>query len=501
MIALICMALTAAGCYFSFGLGHLWWLAWLAPVPILWLAFGKTGSWKAFLAAWAGFALGLTSLVRAYGHVFPAPVLAVEILVPALLFAIAAIGARRVLRVLGPVPAMFAFAALWAGFDLLISFHPTVGSMLSPASTQAGAPALIQGAALVGFVGVTFLLGTAAAGLAVSLRTRNPAPALIALGLFALNGAYGYWRVSHPPAGTLTVALIDSNTYGYWDPASHEHQPVAAAEAAALHVVDAYTAQVEHLRGRHVQLVVLPENIAEIAAAWRDQAWAKLSAAADATGATVIGGFNMVRGGARRNLALAFTPGAAQPSVYEKRHLVAVAESNFFSPGPGPRVLPDGTGLEICLDMDSPSMIRRDEVATRPKLLAVPASEIGTHGDWANLGTAADGWFHTRDAVLRSVENGVPMARSADRGLLTLSDPYGRIIASAPTTAGFTTLVGELPLSAGGGETLYDRIGDVFGWLCLVLGAGLVGASWRRGAHLVSGARAPNAGAGANVVS
>jgi len=163
--------------------------------------------------------------------------------------------------------------------------------------------------------------------------------------------------------------------------------------------------------------------------------------------------------------------------------------------------LPNGIGLEICLDMDSPSMLRRDEVATRPRLLAVPASEMGTHGNWSNLGPAADDWFHARDAMLRGVEDGVPMARSAGRGLLTLSDRYGRIVAEATTAAGFTTLVGELPLSGRGGATLYDRIGDVFGWLCLALGGGLVGASWRRGAHLGSGARASDACASAKVAS
>src|SRR6185312_3679258 len=155
----------------------------------------------------------------------------------------------------------------------------------------------------------------------------------------------------------------------------------------------------------------------------------------------------------RHNVALAFTPGAPHPIVYEKRHLVPVVESDVFAPGPGPRALPNGIGLEICLDMDSPSMLRRDEVATRPRLLAVPASEMGTHGNWSNLGPAADDWFHARDAILRSVENGVPMARSAGRGLLTLSDRYGRIIAEAPTAARFTTLVGELPLSGRGGAT------------------------------------------------
>ncbi|MGH8217203.1 MAG: hypothetical protein ACREUT_01340 [Steroidobacteraceae bacterium] len=477
MIEIACVLLTAAGCYFSFGLGNSWWLAWLAPIPVLWLVFAQTKPWKAFLATWAAFALGLTSLARAYGGVFPASTLALDILGPSLLVAGAAIGARRIERALGPVAAMFTFAALWTGWDLLLSFDPAVGSMMSPATTQVGAPALIQSAALLGFSAVTFLLGSVAAGIALTLRTRNAAPVLIAAGLFAVNAVYGYWRISHPPTATLRVALIDSNTYGYWAPAHPEHQPAFAIETAALRVIDAYTAQIESLRGRHVQLVVLPENIARIDDVWRDQAWAKLRAAADATGATVIGGFNARLDGARRNVALAFIPGTAQPIAYEKRHLVPMTESDFFAPGRGPRALPDGIGLEICLDMDSPSMIRRDELATRPKLLAVPASEIGTHGDWSNLGPAADDWFHARDAILRSVENGVPMARSAGRGLSTLNDRYGRVIAQAPTAAGFTTLVGALPLSGPGGATLYDRIGDAFGWLCLVFGVTLVGAS------------------------
>lgn len=441
MTVLICVVLSAAGCYFSFGLGDLWWLAWLAPVPVLWLTFGEEVSWKAFVAAWAAFALGLTSLVRAYGGVLPAPVLTIEILAYALLFAVAASGARRAARAFGPIVGMLTFGALWAGLDLLVSLDPAVGTMLSPASAEVGAPMLIQGAALVGFSGVTFLLGTAAAGMALSLRSRNPAPVLIAAALFAVNAAYGYWRVSQPPAAHLRVALVNSNTYGYWAPSFHEHQPAATVEAEALRVIDAYTAQIEQLRGRHVQLVVLPENIAQIDAAWRDQAWAKLAGAADASGATIVGGFDTVRDGARRNVSLAFAPGATQPTVYEKRDLVPVAESHVFAPGVGPRVLPDGIGLEICLDMDSPGMIRRDAVATRPRLLAVPASEIGTHGDWANLGPAGDDWSHARDAVLRDVEDGVPMARSAGRGLLTLSDRYGRIVAEAPTAAGFTTLL------------------------------------------------------------
>jgi len=68
------------------------------------------------------------------------------------------------------------------------------------------------------------------------------------------------------------------------------------------------------------------------------------------------------------------------------------------------------------------------------------------------------------------VENGVPMARNARDGLLTLNDRYGRIVAEVRTTGPFKTLIGDLPLDGRGGDTIYDRIGDAFGWLCLVLG-------------------------------
>jgi apolipoprotein N-acyltransferase len=139
--------------------------------------------------------------------------------------------------------------------------------------------------------------------------------------------------------------------------------------------------------------------------------------------------------------------------------------------------------------MDSPGMIRQDEVATHPKFLAVPASEIGTHGDWSDLGVAADGWFHARDAILRDVENGVPMARDPLRGLLTLSDRYGRILAQARTSGGFTILVGDLPLSGRGGATPYDRIGNLFGWLCLLFGVAMVATSVWLGERLLGHTR------------
>lgn len=461
MIAIVCTLLSALGFYLSLGLGSQWWLLWIAPVPVLWLAFGESRPWIVLLASWAAFALGLSNLLHAYAGILPAPALAFWPIVPGLLFALAVIGSRQVWRALGPIPAVLAFAALWTASDLLISLVSAAGSIGSPATAEAGAPILVQSASLVGFCGVTFLIGAVAAGLALGLRTRRISPLILAVALFAANAAYGYWRISAPATGSERVALIDSN-----DTVGPQRKPDEKSELAA---VDSYAAQIERLRGRQVQLILLPENISRIDSPWRSVAEARLAAAANATGATVVAGFSTLVDGAPRNVAWAFRPGITMPTTYEKRHLVPVLESSVFKPGPGPVVLPDGTGLEICLDMDYQRMLRSDARTTGPKLLAVPAWDFG-----------ADGWFHARDAMMRSVENGVPMARSARDGLLTLNDRFGRVVAESSTVGGFTTIVGELPLAGRGGATLYDRIGDAFGWLCFALGLTLVGASlWR----------------------
>lgn len=466
MTALLCTLLTAIGFYFSIGLGDQWWLAWLAPIPILWLAFGDTKPWPVFFASWAAAALGGSSILRAYAGPMPVPVLILGIAGPSLLFAASVMGARRVYRAQDARHhVMAAFAFLWAAWDFLVSFDRAAGTIASPAVSQVGAPMLIQSASLVGFTGITFLLGLFAAGIALSLRTRTFMPAILAIAFFAANAGYGYWRMSEPATGALHVALIESD-----DAIGGIHRE---DRTKTFQAIDAYASQIAKLRDSNVQLIVLPENIAMLAPSWRADAEATLASVVPPH-ATLVAGFNTFVDGAQRNVSLAFapgaaTPGAAPPVTYEKRRLVPGLETRYYTPGPGPKVLANGTGLEICKDMDFQAMIRADEVATKPEYLAVPAWDFDK-----------DDWSHARVAILRSVENGVPMARSARDGLLTLNDRYGRLIVRVRTTAAFQTVIGDLPLDGHGGETLYDRIGDLFGWLCVVGGVGLLASAFVR---------------------
>jgi apolipoprotein N-acyltransferase len=400
-------------------------------------------------------ALGASSILRAYGHSLPAFVLVLSIAAPSLTFAGSVMGARRSLRAFGPVPAMFTFAALWTAFDFLASFNQSGGNVGTPAAAEVGMPMLTQVASLVGYLGVTFLLGIVPAGIAASLRTANPVPAGIAVALFAANAGYGHWRMSLPPSSALHVALVESDDVV--GPRNTDDRE------ATLTAVDAYVDAMGHLNDPRVQLIVLPENIARVAPQWREEVQARLAAASQRLNGTVVAGFNTQVGASQRNISWAFTPGEPRPTTYVKRRLVPVLESSVYTPGSRAQVLANGIGLEICKDMDFQAMLRSDEVMTRPSLLAVPAWDFDE-----------DGWSHARVAILRSVENGVPMARTARNGLLTLNDRYGRLVGRSRSTGSFTVLAGDLPLDGRGGNTVYDTVGDALGWLCVALGFAVV---------------------------
>ena len=70
-------------------------------------------------------------------------------------------------------------------------------------------------------------------------------------------------------------------------------------------------------------------------------------------------------------------------------------------------------------------------------------------------------------AVVRGVESGFSLARAARGGMLSASDSRGREIAAIESTNGADTIAtANLPIGAG--WTLYSRLDDLFGRLCVM---------------------------------
>jgi apolipoprotein N-acyltransferase len=71
-------------------------------------------------------------------------------------------------------------------------------------------------------------------------------------------------------------------------------------------------------------------------------------------------------------------------------------------------------------------------------------------------------------AVMRGIEGGFSVVRSVQQGLATVTDHFGRVLASESSSAGPEVLL-TADVSPGPGHTLYSRTGDWFAWLNLVL--------------------------------
>lgn len=450
MIAFLCTALSAAAFFGSIDIGDLWPLAWLAPIPILWLAFGRTSTSTVAVAAFAAYVIGSSNLLEAYAGLLPLPTLIIALCAPAALFMLSVLAARVTAARVNPMAGVLAFAALWTSLGYLASFGPD-GTAANIAYSQVPAPMLIQSASLFGLWGIAFLIAFVPASIALALRRRKILPAALGVGLFALNAAYGAYALAQPPGPALRVGLVDSDKLG----------PAAFADdgAVALATIDAYDDQALKLAKDNVRLVVYPEKLAVVEQPWSALAEAKLAATAKALDATLVAGFDSRDGAKRENVAWVFPPDGGAPETYSKRHMVPGLESPF-TPGTAPLTLANHVGIEICKDMDFNRMLRKDARA-HPDVMAVPAWDFDSDAD-----------LHGNMAVMRDVENGFAMARSARDGLLTLSDAQGRVLAVRRTNSdGFATLVGDLPRGTDAGATIYDCIGDALAWACIAVSA------------------------------
>ena len=120
----------------------------------------------------------------------------------------------------------------------------------------------------------------------------------------------------------------------------------------------------------------------------------------------------------------------------------------------------------ICFDLDFPALVRQAGRA-HVGLMIAPSN------DWP----AIDPW-NTEMAAFRAIENGCTLVRDVSNGRSLAVDYLGRTLGE---TDFFQDprhiLVVDVPTE--GVRTLYSRLGDLFGWLCVLSLVVIVIARWR----------------------
>lgn len=439
----LCAILSGGMFYLSEGLNDIWLLAWIAPIPLLWLAYGNAPRWQLYLASIVAFAWGQAYVFQCYGF-FSIPVV-LRVVVPAcLLFGAAILFAREAQKQLPSWAALFAFPAAWSSAEYLLGLLSTDGPFTTLANAQISFHAAIQIASLFGFPAVTFLLCLFASAAALLLHGSLKAAGL-GLAICAAVLTFGVIRLQQPQGPSIRVAaLADTGArIRSWKNRSIEDSLAAS---------DAYATKIRELAATNgrINIAVIPEGAISMRQEWRNHVLAPLAAAARDTGTTIVVGTAVPT--PVLNRAFAFFSDGSFVS-YDKRHPLRPMETEIAGTKPG--LLGKGRAMAICKDMDFPNSIRAD-VQSGIQIMIVPASDF-----------TRDDWIHARMAILRGVENGFAVLRAAFNGLETVSDAQGRVLASTNTSRmGMITLLARVPL--GRGPTFYTRVGDVFAWICIM---------------------------------
>lgn len=444
----LAVAATALGWWFGDGLHPVWWVMWLAPLPVLWLAPRLRWMEAASIAFVAVAIGGMDQWTYLHDRIgLPLPVIVRIVVLPALGFSVCVWLFRHLVTRGRPMAASLLVPAAWVAMEYANAASSPHGTFGSLAYTQMDALPLLQLAAITGLWGITFVIlwlpSAIAVAFAPALAARRWIPlTTVAAMLIAVLG-YGAWRMQQPAIGIVRVGLL-----------SLEHPvrpPLASTEGQSL--LQRYLVAVGALADQGAKIVVLPETIVATPA----PTIPALADLAHQRGLMLDAGIEYQgEPPGERNVSMVFQPTADAPVSYSKHHLIPFFEDRY-RPGSAYRVIegmPD-IGLAICKDMDFHD-IGAAYANLGAQLLLVPAWDFGV-----------DGWLHGRMAIMRGVESGFAVARTARSGRLTLSDARGRVVAEASSEQHDAMLVGNLPLHRD--STLYARWGDWFALADLAL--------------------------------
>jgi apolipoprotein N-acyltransferase len=461
----IVMLATAVLIWFGTGLDPSWPLMWLAPVPVLLYARDASAR-SAALAAGGAMILGtlnIWGLLHGALHL-PRGLLVRIYLTEGLVYALAVLLYRALVRRRAHRTALLAFPALLVSFEWFLNLAAPHGTGGSLAYSQLRFLPFLQLASITGPWGMSFLLAAfpAALALAIGLRREGSREGYRIVGTTAAVLAavlvFGLVRLSIPPGGVpATIGLVAAD-----GPNEYSAQDGAPTEQ----LFAAYAAPVAALALQHASVVVLPEKVGEVLDSDIDRFDAALQAVADESHVRVVAGvLRVVPPGVghptklRYNEARVYTPGAPV-ATYDKEHMLPPFESNI-TPGTSLTLLrsssgPELWGVAICKDMDFTQLSRRYGEAGAG-LMLVPAWDFFL--DWIQ---------HGHMAVMRGVESGFSVVRSAKGGSLFASDDRGRILGEIKSDAApFSSLLVSVPQTHD--RTLFLRLGDWFAWVAVAL--------------------------------
>jgi apolipoprotein N-acyltransferase len=296
--------------------------------------------------------------------------------------------------------AVLVFPASWVTLEFVVAMLSAHGTFGNISYSQMDFLPILQIASVTGIWGISFCIFLFAAAITALAESgsvfRKIALAAFAGIFLAIVIGFGFWRLAATPKDSpaVKVALIASDA---------PENVAAETPAEAQLIFQRYAERIKPLASQGIQLFVLPEHSGPITDASQAEADAFFGDLAKQTGAYVAIGIDRIMPSVSWNQERLYSPQGGLVASYNKHHLLPHWEDRFAPDSK--RAVVTGIsgkwGLEICKDMDFPRLSQEysdDGIG----LLLVPAWDF-----------VDDGWLHGRMAILRGVEGGFSIARSA----------------------------------------------------------------------------------------
>jgi apolipoprotein N-acyltransferase len=481
----------------------LWWLGFVAMVPLILLVRGAPSRSEAGIRAWlggTGFFLSVDSWLIPQAKIFaiPAALILALLWLPWGWLIWWLLGTRPVRRWEAARPVDFGRVALGL---LLIPSLFVLGEVVRSWSALGGPWALLGAsqwnnrpvlalASLGGVWLITFVLMAINLGVAMVVAPRvsprvRAGSAIAVCGILLLSLAWGAFRPA-PPAGgrTVRIGLVQP---GKIDPV----QPRLAASVSAT----------MGLRGSHPNLIVWSESSVGRDPATNPADVATMRNLVKATGADLLANVDARRqtGGIYKNSLLIGPNGAV--ASYDKMRLVPFGEyvparpllgwvDRFTKAAAVNRhngrhlVMMQADGFQfaplICFESAFPDM-SRNLARMGANLIVIQSATTTFQQTWGPQ-------QHAALAAVRAVETGRPVVQASIAGVSTAFDPSGRMLAWEPTSDRGAVVV---PVQLSSERTVFDRFGD---WVPIGAGgvllvAGLLAIARRRETSAPPGSR------------
>ena len=432
----------------------LWPCALLAPLPVLATAPEVRTAAAAQLAF---FAYLIGNLGAWGGESFAVPLANtfVSHLAGAIVFATFVACATEATRRWSGILAALVFPTFETAFYFTLGQQSPHGTWGSPAYSLVAFLPLLQTASWLGMCGVMFIMSLLPSGLAVAWYRRRwnmkwIEPAILAGGVFVVAIVLGWIRLIWTPSTpSVRVAMVASDQF---IPQAESNDVSDAADIVTL-----YASLVRQVATQGVQIVVLPEKVVGVAPSYEWDVVTGFQRIATMSHVWLVVGLNQNDRTPKRNIAIVIGPDGKIVAAYAKHHPIPDLEDDYKA-GTQPAIFdaPWGrTAVLISQDLDFPDVAR--ELANRDvRVVMAPAS------DWSGSEL-----IHEQMAVVRGVESGFSIARSARGGMVSATDDRGReLVAHASLSDKNAVATADLPM--GTGATLYSRTDDWFGHLCAI---------------------------------